>query len=185
MRELVVWSIVIACAATGGSADAAFTIKLKNGNEFVTGRYWRQGGQVLFDTYSGVFGIERAFITKIEPLNNPIRLATGAASEIQDEKFQAESISGRSQPIKPLERGNTKSVVKREEDPISQEFDVLKERSSTIGGMLTSELMEFSKNLASLKRKIQTSGKSNDYLNEFSELHKIGDIIEDMLKARN
>ena len=185
MRKLVVWSILIVCAALGGSADAAFMIKLKNGNEFVTGRYWQQGGQVLFDTYGGVFGIEKAFVTKIEPLNKPIRLATAAVPEIQDEKFQAESIRGRSQPIKPLESGNTKSEVKREQDPISQEFDVLKEKSSTIGGMLTSELMEFSKNLASLKRKIQTSGKSNDYLNEFSELHKIGDLIEDMLKERN
>ena len=35
-------------------ADAAFVIQLKNGNEFVTGRHWEEGTQVMFDVYGGV-----------------------------------------------------------------------------------------------------------------------------------
>jgi hypothetical protein len=54
-----------------------------------------------------------------------------------------------------------------------------------VNGMLTSELNEFAKNLAALKRKIQTSAKPNDYLNQFTELHKIGDDLEDTLNKRN
>jgi hypothetical protein len=53
-----------------------------------------------------------------------------------------------------------------------------------VNGMLTSELNQFSKNVTSLKRKIQTSGESNRYLSEFTELHKIGDDLENMLKER-
>ena len=37
---------------------AAYIIKLKNGNEFITGRYWHEGRQLMFDAYGGVFGIE-------------------------------------------------------------------------------------------------------------------------------
>ena len=51
--------------------------------------------------------------------------------------------------------------------------------------MLTSELNEYSKNVISLKRRIQTSGESNHYLDEFTELHKIGDDVENILNARN
>src|SRR5581483_4251878 len=56
-------ALLIACHA---GADAAYVIKLKNGNEYVTSRYWNEGGQVLFDTYNGVFGVDRAFIRAIE-----------------------------------------------------------------------------------------------------------------------
>jgi hypothetical protein len=35
-----------------------------------------------------------------------------------------------------------------------------------------------------LKRKIQTSGESNRYLDEFTELHRMGDDLEDILKER-
>jgi len=46
--------------------------RLKNGNEFVTSRYWPEGRQILFDTYGGVFGIDKAFVTKIEASDKPL-----------------------------------------------------------------------------------------------------------------
>jgi hypothetical protein len=70
------------------------------------------------------------------------------------------------------------------DDPIVKEFEALKQGFSSVNGMLTSELNQFSKNVTSLKRKIQTSGESNRYLSEFTELHKIGDDLENMLKER-
>jgi hypothetical protein len=69
-------------------------------------------------------------------------------------------------------------------DPILKEFEALKQEFSSVNGMLTSELNEFSKNVTSLKRKIQTSGESNRYLTEFTELHRLGDDLENMLKER-
>ena len=68
-------------------------------------------------------------------------------------------------------------------DPILKDLEVLKQKFSSVSGMLTSELNEFSKDVTTLKRKIQTSGESNRYLNEFTELHRIGDALEDILKA--
>ncbi|MGH7809506.1 MAG: hypothetical protein ACREP5_04420, partial [Candidatus Binatia bacterium] len=55
-------------------ADAAYIIKLKNGNEYVTNRYWQDGTQVLFDTYGGVFGIDKMFVGKIEKTDQVIKL---------------------------------------------------------------------------------------------------------------
>jgi hypothetical protein len=69
-------------------------------------------------------------------------------------------------------------------DPILKEFEALKQKFSSVNGMLTSELNDFSKDVTSLKRKIQTSGESNRYLNEFTELHRLGDDLENMLKER-
>jgi hypothetical protein len=58
----------------GDTAMGAYVIRLKNGNEFVTGRYWEEGRQVLFDTYGGVFGIDRSLVAKILQSDKPILL---------------------------------------------------------------------------------------------------------------
>jgi hypothetical protein len=70
--------IVAACSGWLSVADATYIIKLKNGNEYITTRYWQEGRQVFFDTYDGVFGIERTFVTKIEKTDQIIRLASAA-----------------------------------------------------------------------------------------------------------
>jgi hypothetical protein len=74
--------------------------------------------------------------------------------------------------------------VNRADDPIVQEFSALKEKFKGLEGMLTSELQDFSTDLTNLKRKIQTSGKSNDYLREFTAIFEMGDALEEKLKAR-
>ena len=58
-----------------GSSDAAFLIRLKNGNDYVTSRYWQEGGQILFDTYGGVFGIDKAFVNKIDKTDQIVTVA--------------------------------------------------------------------------------------------------------------
>ena len=50
--------------------------------------------------------------------------------------------------------------------------------------MLTSELQDFSTDSMNLKRKIQASGKSNDYLREFTATFEMGGALEEALKAR-
>ena len=37
---------------------ASYVIHLKDGREFVTDRYWEEGGQVKFNRYGGGIGIE-------------------------------------------------------------------------------------------------------------------------------
>jgi hypothetical protein len=162
--------------------DAAFVIQLKNGNEFVTGRHWQEGTQVMFDVYGGVLGVDRNLVSKIVRSDKPLQLVTLSSRE---EKPQVNARKDESELDKALVPSVGKTEVKVDSnDPILKELEVLKQQSSSMNGMLTSELREFSKNVTALKRKIQTSGESNRYLNEFTELLKIGDGLEDILNER-
>lgn len=182
MRSLVIALCVMAWAIEAESADAAFVIKLKNGNEFVTGRHWQERTQVMFDVYGGVVGVDRNFVSKIAQSDKPLQLLTLPS---QDEKPRVAVRKDESEPNKALAPSSGKTDHKQDpNDPILKEFEALKQKSSSVNGMLTSELNEFSKNVASLKRKIQTSGESNRYLEEFTELYKIGDDLENLLKER-
>ena len=183
MRSLVIILCVMAWAVEADLADAAFVIKLKNGNEFVTGRHWQEGTQVMFDVYGGVVGVDRNFVSKIARSDKPLQLNTLPR---QDEKPQVTARKDESESNKALVPSTAKTEVKVDpNDPILKDLEVLKQKFSSVSGMLTSELNEFSKDVTTLKRKIQTSGESNRYLNEFTELHRIGDALEDILKERH
>ena len=176
---------VMAWAIEAQLADAAFVIQLKNGNEFVTGRHWQEGKQVMFDVYGGVLGVDKNFISKIDRTDKPVQVVVDA-QQSQDEKSQAAARKNDSRSNEALVPSTGKTEVKADpNDPILKEFEALKQKFSSVEVMLTSELNEFAKNLAALKRKIQTSAKPNDYLNQFTELHKIGDDLEDTLNKRN
>lgn len=183
MRSSVIALCVMAWASEAHLADAAFVIQLRNGNEFVTGRHWQEGTQVMFDVYGGVLGVDRDFVSKIARSDKPLRRLTLPS---EDEKPQVTARKDESDSNKALDPSTGKTEVKEEpNDSILKEFEELKLKSSTINGMLTSELNEFAKSLAILKRNIQTSARPNDYLNQFTELHKMGDELEDTLNKRN
>jgi hypothetical protein len=173
---------LMAWAIEAQLANAAFVIQLKNGNEFVTGRHWQEGTQVMFDVYGGVLGIDRKFVLKIARSDKPLQLLTLPS---QDEKLQVKAQKHESETNNALVPSTGKSETKVDpNDPILKEFEALKQKFSSVNGMLTSELNDFSKDVTSLKRKIQTSGESNRYLNEFTELHRIGDDLESILTER-
>jgi hypothetical protein len=177
MADLIlVFSLLFASVA-----DAAYLIKLKNGNEFVTGRYWQEGQQLLFDIYGGVFGLERAFVSRIEKSGQPIR-PTEAPQEVPERKAQADLTDKKG--TQPSTAVDAKPEVKRDDDPIMKDLYALKEKFKGLEGMLTPELQQFSRDLSHFKRKIQLSGKSNDYLREFGEAHEMGDALEEALKLR-
>jgi hypothetical protein len=168
----------------GDTAMGAYVIRLKNGNEFVTSRYWLEGRQILFDTYGGVFGVDKAFVTKIEASNKPM---TPLAAIIEEPELKRQSSFIKNEPEpkqQPPASTQEKNERNRADDPIFKEFDSLKEKFEGLEGMLTSELQDFSTDLMNLKRKIQTSGKSNDYLREFTAIFEMGDALEEILKAR-
>ncbi|HXG51458.1 MAG TPA: hypothetical protein VNN77_08660 [candidate division Zixibacteria bacterium] len=163
-----------------GLAEAAFIIRLKNGNEFVTGRYWVEGTQVLFDAYGGVFGVEKQLVAKIEPSEKAVRLLVAPAGP-------AEKTTQVDRPEKPaaIERAEgPPTKTRKPDDLIQREFAELKEQSRKIDGMLTSELLELSNRLAVFRRKLQQEGKTNEYLKEFTELQEIGETVEAALKSR-
>jgi hypothetical protein len=182
MQKLISALLFILLLICPIAAKAAYVIKLKNGKEFVTGRYWHEGRQVMFDTSGGVFGIDRSFVTTIEESNKPLKLISTVESlgETKPQVAAKEEMEHKreSSPAGP------KSEIKRAADPMLSDFDALREKSKGLNGMLTSELQEFSKNLTELKRRIQLSGKSNDYLGEFAEISEMGDMVETALKRR-
>ncbi|HET9295789.1 MAG TPA: hypothetical protein VFP18_02770 [Candidatus Binatia bacterium] len=164
--------------------DAAYVIKLKNGNEYVTARYWQEGAQVLFDTYGGTFGIEREFITKIAELDQRVSLDTVTARN--------SAIPGPEDSKKETKDAESKSAVASEtekkrdpDDPIVREFNRFKEKSKEVDGMLTSEIRDLLKEIKAFKDKI--SGDSKLFLNygrEFNDVHEISSAVEVALESR-
>jgi hypothetical protein len=183
MRKALTYGVFfIACGAGIGTVDGAYVIKLKNGNEYVTTRYWREGKQVLFETYDGVFGIENSFVAKIEKTEQVVRLITASDREPTD-KPQADS-------MKPIDEPDSEKVKepkkeKAPDDPIVGEFNRLKETSKEVDGMLTSEIRELLNQVTALKNKLSKDSKLFiDYAREFNDLNEIGDIVETALRSR-
>lgn len=161
---------------------AAYIIKLKNGNEFITGRYWHEGRQVMFDTYGGVFGIDRSFVVTIEESNKPLKPISTVENSVEARSQVA--TKEEKEPKKASSPVGQKVETKRDEDPVLRDFDALKEMAKGLNGMSSSELQELLKDLTSLKRRIQASGRSNDYLGEFTSILEMGDAAEALLKSK-
>jgi len=185
MRKLALGGLTIGLVGSAfGALDAAYIIKLKNGNEYVTARYWQEGPQLFFDTYGGTFGVERAFVTKIEKTDQNVRLntITGGNSTSRgqaDPEHEKKAAEGKP-AIKP------KSEKKRDpDDPIVGEFNRLKEKSTEVDGMLTSEIRDLLRQIKTFKDKI--SGDSKLFVNygrEFNDVHQISSAVEAALESR-
>lgn len=186
MRKSIIGSCLIAWAIEAGFADAAFVIKLKNGNEFVTGRFWHEGRQVMFETYDGVFGVDKSFVITIEESNKPVRVAV-KDHENTETGSQVDLTNQRKETIKPAASAEAKTEAKRDaEDPILKDFNRLKERSAHIDRMLTSEIRELLKEITGFKNMISRNSKYFvDYAREFNEAQEIGNVTETALRSRN
>lgn len=170
----------------GDSAMGAYVIRLKNGNEFVTGRYWEEGGQVLFETYGGVFGVDRFFIAKILQSDKPMLLVP-VREDAPEEKLKLGAGTGKAEKKEANKASapeEAKSAEKSADDPIQREFNSLKAQSDDISTMLTTELSEHLKRLAALKNKIQLERKINQYIREYTDLINMGDAAEAALRSR-
>ena len=166
-----------------GFADAAYVIKLKNGNEYVTNRYWQEGAQVLFDADGGVFGIDRAFVGKIEKTDKVIKLLT-TADFSPSEKPEA-ALKESNNDTKEPPAGAAKTPVGRDEsDPVYKEFAALKAQSDSLYVMSRGDLDEYVKRVVGLLSKIQNDRKINQYLQEYSELNALANSAEDAVKSR-
>jgi hypothetical protein len=181
MRKLALCGlIVVACSGWLSAADAAYVIKLKNGKEYVTTRYWHEGGQVRFDTYGGIFGIERTFVSKIEKTDQVIRVAT-IADKDPGEKFQESQKDKESEEAKP-----TTELKKRDPgDPTVAEFNRLKEKSKEVHGMLTDEIRNLLREIKAFKDKMSSDSKLFiEYAREFNDIHQISSEVEVAFNAR-
>ncbi len=161
MRKSAASLVFAFCLAYSGAGEAAYVIKLGNGNEFVTGRYWQEGTQVMFDVYGGVFGIDRAFVTKIEESNKALKLEAAAREDpkVKPQPEQAEEAKESKKPPTPVE---AKAEVERNDDAIAKEF------------------------ITAFKNKISRDSKLFiKYAREFNDAQEIGNVTENALTSRN
>ena len=184
MQNPVIGLIVMACLSAFEVANAAYLIRLKNGHEFVTSRYWQDGKQILFETYNGTFGVDQAFVARVEKSDQPIRLLTSAQAAEEIKPAAAGATSNSEVKNASGENQQTAPAKRNEDDPILRHFQSVKERASKLDGMLTPEVNQLAKDLQDIKRAMQLGGKTNEFLAEFTELHNIFDRVEDALKAR-
>ncbi len=186
MRKYVACLIFAACVTGLGHANAAYVIRLKNGNEFVTARYWQKGAQIMFDTYGGVFGVDRSLVTKILQSDKPIPFAP-IREQAPEEKPKPDAATVKTEQKKadkPSAPQEAKSIEKSADDPIQKEFNTLKAQSGDISTMLTADLGEYLKQLAALKNKIQLERKINQYIREYTDLVTMADAAEAALRSR-
>src|ERR1044071_307785 len=171
--------------AAVASADAAYVIRLKNGNEYVTTRYWNAGGQIYFDTYDGIFGVEKSFVIKIEKTEKVVRLARALEQEsLASPHTLSSEKGGEGTHTQEKEEG----AIKREQDPndpIVGEFNRLKEKTAEVNGMLTSEIRELLNQITAFKNKLAKDSKAFvEYGRQFNDLQELGNIAETALRSR-
>jgi len=183
MWKFAAYLMCAACAIGLGIADAAYVIRLKNGNVFVTARYWQEGTQILFETYGGVFGVDKSLVTKIEQSDKPVRLAA-ATPEQPEEKPRAEADKENNSEKKSSKPSEPQAQTRPEDDPVAKEFNSLKAQSVGLENMLTTELGEYLKKVSVLRAKIQADRKINQYIREYTELINMGDAAEAALRSR-
>lgn len=176
---------VMAWALGTGLADAAFVIRLRNGNEFVTRRHWQEGKQVMFDVYDGVFGVDKDLVTTIEQSDKLVRGAVQSQKNTEHGS-QAEVSNQKKETSKPTADEAKIETKRAADDPILKDFNRLKEKSAHLDKMLTSEIRELLKEITAFKNMISRNSKYFvDYAREFNEAQEIGNVTEVALTARN
>ena len=185
MDKEVLCAIAFAAFIEVTDASAAYVIKLKNGNEYVTTRYWHDGSQVLFDTYGGTFGIDKSFVNKIEKSDQVLRLVT-ISDRNPSEKPNAEPTETSKDAIQA--KSNDEPPIRKEktpDDPIVGELNRLKDKAKEVDGMLTGEIRELLGQITAFKNKLAKDSKSFvEYGREFNDAHEIAAVVEAALRNR-
>jgi hypothetical protein len=182
MRKLRVGYLAIAAVVSANSAEATYIIKLKNGNEYVTNRYWQEGAQIFFDAEGGVFGIDKVFVNKIEKTDQVIRLATAnredpapsSPKETAKEAPNAEDLSS-----------ETPKKTREPNDPVVADLNQLIAKSKELDGMLTSEIRELLGQITAFRNKLIKDRKLFiEYPQELNDISNLSNTVEAALRSR-
>ena len=185
MRKSVTRLIVTVSMSCGTLANATYVIKLKNGNEYITNRYWQEGTQVLFDADGGVFGIDKAFVGEIEKTDKVIKPITNAATDPAEKPAAAPKETAKDDAINEAPAAATKAPAANDEnDPVYKEYSALKAQAERLRAMSGGELDEYVKTIAGLMSKIQNERKTSQYRQEYSELNALANSVEQEIKSR-
>jgi len=100
MKKLISMIVIIlsflAFPATG---QDAYRIRLKNGGEFKTLKYWSEGDQVKFYIYGGIAGVQKDSIRKIEKTISENIIYKKSQRHQKAAKISPETNDGKNQKI--------------------------------------------------------------------------------------
>jgi hypothetical protein len=193
-------SLVFAfCLAYSGFGEAAYVIKLGNGNEFITGRYWQEGQQLLFDIYGGVFGVDRAFVSKIEKSGQTtIREAnwqTDATSTLTTKNAQIRTSSDATRDLKsdnnkPVAVQETKTPslskeVRVKDERVLEDFSLLQKRFAQLNDLPLSDVDALQSDIDSFKSKLEQSDLAAAHQDEINAAGTLLRAIDGYLKVAN
>ena len=195
-KGLIYGAVVVACAVRFGVANATYVIKLKNGNEYVTTRYWHEGGQVLFDTYGGIFGIDKAFVSKIEQSNRALPLSIQTSmqekpaapgqrppdSSAQSEPKNQQDDGTDLKPTKAAPPPAPKEPLKKDEEVMKQ-YDELLKRSRGLNDLPKHEVQALADDIESFRRKVSNSPLAEAHKEEIDAMGSRLSAIDSYLKA--
>ena len=78
MKKPILSMIILLLLLMPAVSNASYLIRLKNGGELATPRYWVEGKQVNFYYLGGIVGVEKDFINKIEKSDRDEEEKTGS-----------------------------------------------------------------------------------------------------------
>lgn len=188
MKKTVTGFICLCFLFSASVCSAAYLIHLKDGREITTSEYREEGGQIKIKQYGGVVGISKEDVVSIEEIDKPKTTVVKSAPEptektpkkIDEEvKTSIQETGGQKEAPKP-----PKDKVKKEKNPILEEFEGLKERYKNLESMSKEDIVQFDKDLAGLRNKILRAGLAGPYTDHLAAILSMGDKAEEALKKR-
>ncbi len=175
-------------------AHAAYVIKLKNGNAYVTTRYWQDGGQVFFDTYGGVFGVDNAFVSKIELSSRSLPLlisASGSENQASADQGAADALAGKeidhdklaNKDAKPPLGPTTQKEPLKKDEEVLKEYNELRKRSSGLADLPKYEVQALGDDIDAFRQKVSNSAQAELYKEEIDAMGSLRSAIDSYLKA--
>ncbi len=163
MKPLIRVTIILVLLISPSIGDASYLIQLKNGEEFITNRYWEEGNQIMFYSYGGVVGIQKDLVRKIEESNLSEKTGTDEQKATETRKMAGQEAGSENK------EGNEKVAIKDYREKkllLKRKFDEAWER-----------YLEASKN-----KDIEAKEKAREEMTGFSK--QIYDLADE-LKAKN
>jgi len=196
MKKTAIGFLVMAYFGLISIANAAYVIKLKNGNEYITNRYWHAGTQILFDTYGGIFGVDRSFVSKIEKSDRTLPLLpyttepersktdgqqtpTGVTSlesrSLTDQKQAGQTVTQKTESVA------SEPLPKNEE--ILNEYGELQKRFGSLNDLPKHEVHALDADIESFISKVQKLNQADAHKEELGALTTLRKAIDRYLKA--
>jgi len=186
-------AILTGCLGAFEFVDAAYVIKLKNGNEYLTTRYWHEGTQVRFDTYGGVFGVDKNFVVRIEQSNRmvPLPIFVTPVEPAKEQEFfgslAGKQVSEQQTPEQGLQSTKTSANQKKEtakkDKNVLKEYAELQTRFGQLNDLPKHEVHALGADIASFSQKLNNSDLAEAHKNELDAMKTLQRAIESYLKA--